>query len=343
MEKRVGTAMIGLGRWSRQLAAAIRRTDSLDLITCFSRAPENRQAFAADFGCRAARTLEEALTTPVVEAAIVSSPSYNHLEIARAAVENGLHVFVEKAMANTYAEGVQMASEVEAHGLVLMIGHEMRRLGSTRAMKRILEEGRLGKVVLSTGSMTLAGTFAPDNWRCHPETNHGGALMQLGIHPIENLIYLLGPVAEVQGYFAHVAAPADVDDIGVASLRFENGAVATVSSSYVSPTAYELHLYGDQANLHCVADMRVWPDALKVDLNTSLTFQTRAVCDPVAIAPQDPLREELDEFSRCVRGEAQPETGAREGLAAMAVVEAALQSFSAGRPVDPRPGGGIIY
>ena len=172
-------------------------------------------------------------------------------------LNTGIHVFVEKAMANTYSEGLQMAAEIEKHGLVLMVGHEMRRLGSTRAIKRILEEGRLGKVAMATGVMSLAGTFVPDNWRCHRETNHGGALMQLGIHPIENLIYLLGPVIEVRGYFAHVIAAADVDDVGVATLSFENRAVATVTSNYITPTAYELHLYGDQANLNCIVDMRV--------------------------------------------------------------------------------------
>lgn len=343
MEKYVGIAIIGLGRWSRQLAAAARRTTNLKLITCYSRTSENRQAFATDFGCLSAQTLEEALTTPGVEAAIISSPSYNHLELTRACAQHGIHIFVEKAMANTYAEGLQMAAEVDERGLVMMVGHEMRRLGSTRAIKRILEEGRIGKVAMATGVMSLAGTFVPDNWRCHRETNHGGALMQLGIHPIENLIYLLGPVIEVRGYFAHVIAAADVDDIGVATLRFENGAVATVTSSYVSPTAYELHLYGDKANINCIADMRVWPDSLKVDPNTSLTYQTRTECESVPFDTQDPLMLELDEFARSVRGESRPETGAQQGLAAMAVVEAALQSFSTGKPVDPRPGGGIIY
>ncbi len=336
MKKQVGIVILGLGRWSRQLAAAAIRTEKLKLLTCYSRAAENRQAFATEFGCQIARTLEEALTTPGVKAALIASPSFTHLELQIACAQQGVHIFVEKAMTNTYAEGLQMAGEVEKHGLVLMVGHEMRRLGSTRAMKRILEEGRLGKIALATGVMNLAGTFVPDNWRCHRETNHGGALMQLGIHPIENLIYLLGPIDEVRGSFAHVVAPADVDDVGIATLHFENGPVATVASSYVSPTTYELHLYGEMANLDCIADMRTWPDSLKLDSNTSLTYQTRAVREPVLFEPLDSLRLELDEFARCVRGEARPETGAQQGLAAMAVVEAALRSYSTGQPVDPR-------
>ena len=336
MEKQVGVAILGLGRWSRQLAAAVTRTRTLKLLTCYSRTAENRQVFAGEFDVHASRTVEEALTYPGVEAAIISSPSHTHLELTRYCARHDIHIFVEKAMANTYEEGLQMIAEVQQRGLVLMVGHEMRRLGSTRAIKRLLEEGRIGRPVMANGIFTLAGTFIPDNWRCHRETNHGGALMQLGIHQIENLIYLLGPVNEVRGFFAHVSAPVDVDDVGIATLSFESGAVATVISNFISPHAYELHLYGEKANLDCVIDMRVWPDTLKTDANTSLTLQTRTLREPIPIEPQAPLELELDEFARCVRGETTPETGAQQGLAAMAVVEAALRSFATDEPVDPR-------
>lgn len=336
MDQQVGVAILGLGRWSRQLAAAVGRTNSLRLLTCYSRSPDNRASFAGEFGIHSSQTLEEALTYPGVEAVIISSPSHTHLELTRECARHNLHIFVEKAMANTYQEGLQMVAEVEQRGLVLMVGHEMRRLGSTRALKRLLEEDRIGRPVMASGVFTLAGTFIPDNWRCHRETNHGGALMQLGIHQIENLIYLLGPVKEVRGFFAHISAPVDVDDVGMATLAFESGAVGTVVSDFVSPSAYELHLYGEKANLNCVVDMRVWPDSLKVDSNTSLTFQTRTLLETVRIEPQDPLALELDEFARCVRDQAVPETGAEQGLAAMAVVEAALRSFAMHEPVDPR-------
>lgn len=336
MEKQVGVAILGLGRWSRQLAAAVIRTKSLKLLTCFSHSADNRGAFAGEFGIKPSATIEDALTYPGVESAIISSPSHTHLELARQCARHDIHIFVEKAMANTYEEALQMLAEAHSRDLVLMVGHEMRRLGSTRALKRLLEEGRIGRPVMANGIFTLAGTFIPDNWRCHRETNHGGALMQLGIHQIENLIYLLGPVKEVRGDFAHVSAPVDIDDVGIATLYFQGGAVATVISNFVTPIAYELHLYGEKANLDCIIDMRFWPDTLKVDSKTSLILQTRTLREPVSIEPQAPLDLELDEFARCVRHGTTPETGAQEGLAAMAVVEAALRSFATGHPVDPR-------
>jgi predicted dehydrogenase len=229
-----------------------------------------------------------------------------------------------------------MTAACQERGLVLMVGHEMRRLGSSRVMKKILEAGQLGRVVSATAVQTLAGTFQPDNWRCHRDSNRGGALMQLGIHQIETLQYLLGPVTAVQGFFAHLSAPADVDDTAIAHLTFASGTIATVTATYVSPSAYELHFYGDAANMSCVADMRVWPDALQVDPRTQLYLQTNRSLEPLPIAAQDVLALQNEEFARSVRGLAQPETGAKEALAALAVVEAALFSFEQGTPVDPR-------
>ncbi|HEX7973020.1 MAG TPA: Gfo/Idh/MocA family oxidoreductase, partial [Anaerolineales bacterium] len=275
MSRPVGIAILGLGGWSRKLAAAALRSQKIDLLTCYTRTPETRQAFAAEFGCLAAGSLEEALTTPGVEAALITSPSHTHLALARACAEHGRHVFVEKAMALTYADGLKMIREVHGRGLTLMVGHEMRRLGSHRAMKQILESGRLGQVSLATAGFTLAGSFMNNNWRTSRNTNRGGALMQLGIHQIENLIYLLGPVAQVRGFFAHTTAPVDVDDVGIANLIFESGAAGSVASTFVSPPTYEIHLFGSQMNLHCGIDMRVWPDARQVDPNTTLSLQRR--------------------------------------------------------------------
>jgi predicted dehydrogenase len=337
MPEPVGIALIGLGaRWGRQLAAAVGRVGGLALKTCYARTAETRQTFAAEFQCEAAPSLEAALEAPGVEAAIVAAPGHNHAEIALACAERGLHALVEKPMADSVEAAVRMRDAFARAGRVLMVNHEMRRLGSSQALKQLVEAGRLGRVVAAMASLTLAGTFSPDNWRCHRETNRGGAMMQLGIHQIDTLMYLLGPVTQVQGRLAHVAAPVDVDDAGAVQLTFASGAVAAVVATFVSPKGYALHLYGDRANVDCLADMSVWPDARRVDAATQLTLQTAQGREPVAIEPQDCLALQLDEFARSVRGSTQPATGAAEGLAALAVVEAAIQSQATGQPVDPR-------
>ena len=104
-------------------------------------------------------------------------------------------------------------------------------------------------------------------------------------------------------------------------LEFESGALGTIADSYVSPRTYSIRLHGTDAVLEYRADMSVWPDAARVDEQTTLTLAG----EPVEFEQIDPLREELEEFARCIAGESVPETGAAEGLAALRVILDAIE------------------
>ena len=331
----IGVAMIGLGNWSYQLGQAIRRTPQVELVSCYTRTPEKRQKFATAFGCTSASTLEELLETPAVQAVLIATPAHVHTELTVTCARSGLHVFVEKPMSTSLAGALQMVVACRENGVVLMVGHEMRRLGSVRAIKELLQDNALDQVVAATAAMTLNGRFEPDNWRCHRDSNRGGALMQLGIHPIENLNYLFGQPQSVRGAFTNVVAPGGIDDVGAAVITYQGGTQAVVSASYVSPSSQRLSLYGTRANLYQVSDMRVWPDAAAVDGNTELTLENGVERRQMPITPRDVLVEQMEDFAASIRHGRPPETGAREGLMAVAVVEAALRSAAQGGQVDP--------
>ena len=178
--------------------------------------------------------------------------------------------------------------------------------------------------------MSLTGSLTPEAWRAQRERNPGGPIMQLGIHHVDTLAYWLGPVQRASGCFAHVESEADIDDVGVVMLRFESGALGSLTGSYVSPKTLSLRLFGTDAVLDYRADFSVWPDARALDGVTTLSLAG----EPVDFEERDMLAEELAEFGRCIRGEAEPETGADEGIAALAVVLEALGS-RAMRPTVP--------
>jgi predicted dehydrogenase len=147
--------------------------------------------------------------------------------------------------------------------------------------------------------------------------------MQLGIHHVDTLAYLLGPVARTTGRFARVHTPAEVDDVGVATIEFEAGALAAVTGSYVSPHVFSLRLQGTAGVLDYRADLAaVWPAAERVDEVSTLTVDG----EPVAFEQRDMLAEELAELGAAVRGEAVVETGAAEGIAALRVILDAVAS-----------------
>jgi predicted dehydrogenase len=188
----------------------------------------------------------------------------------------------------------------------------------------------LGQVVLAEANFSLPGSLTPDKWRYYRETCPGGPLMQLGVHHADTLQYWLGPVRRVHGSFARLSTEAEIDDVGSALLEFESGARGALNSSYVSPKTFYLRLFGTEANLFYETDMSIWPNAEKMDPATTLTLQTKSGTETIDFDTRDMLMDELDEFARCVRGEAVPETGAAEGLAALRVIRGALESHENG-------------
>jgi predicted dehydrogenase len=318
-----GVAVVGTGMWAPRLAEAAGRA-GLDVAACFCRNEDSRREFAERFGCEPAASLEEAIEHPGVEGVLLVTPNDVHEEQALACAERGRHVFVEKPIADSVEAGERMRQACAEAGVTLMVGHAFRRLGAARRVKELVESSALGRVALAEANMSLPGTFKPEAWRADRDRNPGGPIMQLGIHHVDTLSYWLGPVARATGRFAHVHTHADIDDVGLVTLEFESGALGSLTGSYVSPKTLSLRLLGTEAVLDYSADFSVWPDARALDGVTTLTVNGEAV----EFEERDMLAEELDEFGRCIRGKAEPETGADEGIAALSVVVEAL----AGQP-----------
>ncbi|HEX8854052.1 MAG TPA: Gfo/Idh/MocA family oxidoreductase [Thermoleophilaceae bacterium] len=314
-------ALVGTGMWGPRLAAAAERA-GLRLVTCFSRDDERRGEFAERFSCQAAASFEDAIGHPEVGGVILATPNDVHAEQALACAERGRHVFVEKPIADTTEAGERMREACETAGVTLMVGHAFRRLGAARRAKELVDEGALGRVVLAEANFSLPGKLGPQAWRYYRDRNPGGPLMQLGIHHVDTLAHLLGPVRRSSGRFAHVHTQAEIDDVGVVVLEFQSGALGSVTGSYVSPKTFDIRLFGTDAVIEYRTDMSVWPDAEKMDPATTLTLSGSRV----EFDERDMLAEELAEFGRCIRGEAEPETGADEGIAALRVVLDAVAS-----------------
>ena len=329
----VGVALIGTGMWAGQVARAAARTPAVELVTCFSRDAGRREAFAVEAGCEAASSFEAAVDDPRVEVVLLVTPNFTHAEQAAACAERGKHVFVEKPIADTLEDGQAIRAACEDAGVALLIGHDLRRLGAARAVKQLVDEGALGRVVQADLNFSLTGTLKPGSWRYRRETCPGGPLLQLGVHHADTLLYWLGPAERVQGSFARLVTEAEIDDVGVALVDLESGARATIASSYVSPKTYSARLLGTEAVLDYGVEASVWPRADLLDSAATLRLTTADGSRDVPFEQRDVLVEELDELAHCARGEAEPETGAQEGLAALAIVLGAVESDAAGAPV----------
>lgn len=324
----VKVASVGIGWWSGVLADAIGRGNDLKIVAGTSRSPEKREKFAATHGCRAVESYEAVLRDPEVEGVVITTPHSVHAEHIVAAAQAGKHVFVDKPFTLTAADGRRATEACRRAGVVLAVGHQRRRQAANRAAKRLIDEGALGRIVQIEGNFSADVGFTlvkPGAWRSVPGEAPAGAMTNLGIHHVDTYQYLLGPIARVTAFSRRLALTGvEVDDATSILFEFASGTLGYLGTSWVHAiwTRY-ITVHGTEAQIYAEND------------GAQLLVARRGQPKPEAVPlpSVDPLAEELSEFARCVRTGARPEVGGEEGTAAIAVLDAIVESAASGRAV----------
>jgi predicted dehydrogenase len=317
-------ACLGMGWWSDVLADAIQRSGKLTIAACYSRSEEKRQKFAGKYGCQAARSYEEILDDRGIEAIINTTPNSVHLETTAAAAKAGKHVFLDKPIANTIADARALTEACRRAKVVLALGYQRRRESHFRWVREHLAVfGRLVNAEANISRDRL-GKIDLGSWRYTAEGMPGGVMLQIGIHYTDVLEYLLGPVKAVTGSFVRLVLPGDNPDVASLILEHENGALSTLNASYASASEYYLmNIYGKEATAY-------------YDMHGGLRVLRRdgAKAEAVPCKPNDTIVEELEEFMRAVRGDAEPEMDGEKSTASLAVILGGIKSAREGRRVE---------
>ena len=323
---RIKVGIVGIGWWSGVLAGVIGKIDALELRACYTRSEDKAAAFAARFGCEAVGSYEAMLALDDLDGVILTTPNSAHRAGAEAAARAGKHVFVEKPISNTLEDGWAMIAACEAAGVVLAVGHSYRRHGALRHLRRLIDDGELGRISLAEGVFSNDNglKLKPGLWRSDPAEIPGGCLMQIGIHQIDNLLYLLGPVSDVSAYFNRLETEPEVEDVTALLMRFGSGAIGYVAADYISPRRFTLAVHGTKANAFFDMD------------NDGLRLQRtgEAKPSPVEYEQADHLSAELEDFAAAVLGNSGPEIDGRRAMVPLAIVLAAGRSSTEGRSVS---------
>lgn len=322
----VRVACLGMGWWSDVLADAIGRTGEIEIVTCFTRSGDKRDAFAEKYGCRAVGSYEELLADDSVQAVINTTPNSVHLETVRQSAEAGKHVFLDKPIANTIADGKAITQACEDGDVILSVGYQRRRESHFRWVRDKIEAGDFGKLVQAEGNISRdrLGKIDLSSWRYQSTGMPGGVMLQIGIHYTDVLEMLMGPVKRVSAMSARLVLPGDNPDVANLILEHENGAISNLTASYASASEYYLmNIYGKEASAY-------------YDLFQGLRYLERdsGEANPIACEKNDTIVEELEEFAACVRGEATPEVGGLRATESLAVIRAGAKSAIEGRAVD---------
>jgi predicted dehydrogenase len=302
------------------------RSDKFVIRSCYTRSADKRAAFAAKYRCTEASTYEEILADKSIDAIINTTPNNVHLETTQQAAEAGKHVFLDKPIANTLAEGRAITEACRKAGVVLALGYQRRRESQFRWIKQQIDAGVFGKLVNAEANISRdrLGKIDLTSWRYQAEGMPGGVMLQIGVHYVDVLEYLMGPIVSVSGQAAQLVLPGDNPDVASLLLQHENGALSTVNASYASATEnYVMNIYGKESSAY-------------YDLQGGLRFIKRGTekSESIPFTKNDTFVDELDEFAMAVRGHGTPETGGDYATRSLGVIRAGIISAREGRRVQ---------
>ena len=329
----IGICQFGAGRIGRIHAANVAAHPKATLRYVVDVAEQTAESLAERYGAAVADA-PTALGDATVDAVIVASTTDTHAELIEAAARAGKAIFCEKPIDLDLGPVDRCLAEVERRGVMLMVGFNRRFDPSFAALHRTLGEGRIGRIELV--SITSRDPEPPP---MDYVKGSGGLFRDLTIHDFDMARWLLGeePV-EVFAWASclvddAIGAAGDVDT-AVVVLKTAGGAICQINNSRRA-------VYGYDQRIEVLGSSGMLQAGNRTPTSVELSTADGIVRDkPLYFFLEryaDSYRAELDHFIACVRGEATPLIGARDGRMALVLAEAAWESHRRGKPVKVRP------
>jgi predicted dehydrogenase len=325
----IQAAIVGLGRWGMNLVNSAADSAGLRFTVANSRTRQTADAFCREKNLRWTSDLDEVLRDPAIDAVVFATPHSQHPDqVVRAAVA-GKHVFVEKPFALTLREADQMLEAAGKAGIVLAAGFNRRFHPSMTRLRDAVRGGLLGSIVSIGAEQTaLHGLYLTEAaWRVQPEESPGGAMTPIGVHLVDGMIDLIGPIESV---FATVGrrAAALADDTTDVLLRFRNGVSGHIFCSTAATPNYRMAVYGTGAFAEILGhQMNVFR------VVESLPGEAFGLAQPVVHETKgfNMLTAELDSFAASIEAKRPFPTSLSDIRHGVAVFEAILRSAETGQ------------
>jgi len=238
LRKRVAMAkikfgIVGCGHIARVHAEEIMTLPGAELKVVCDSNPRALHDFSSRYGVSGFLYYGEMLSEKALDVVVICTPSGLHAEMGIRAARSGKHVLIEKPMALSLDEADRLIDVCKKEGVLLSVVLQNRYRPPFLALKSALEAGRFGK--LSHASATVRWNrdeayFRNNPWR-GKKNEDGGVVMNQAIHSVDMLQWLMGPVDSVFAYTANRYRPIEAEDVGVAALKFKNGALGVVEAA----------------------------------------------------------------------------------------------------------------
>ncbi len=241
-------AIYGCGAIARTHAEAILNIENAELFACADLSEASASLFAEKYKIKKYDSLDALCADADIDVINVCTPSGTHADIATRVLAANKNIILEKPMAITGADCDRIIEAADgSHGKLTVIS-QLRTSPDIRRLKSMIDSGELGRILLCELNMNYyrSDEYYKGSWRGTKLMDGGGALMNQGIHGIDILGYLVGKVTRVGSIVRTVAHDIEVEDLAVANLEFESGALGIVTASTATSPGFDrkLKIYG---------------------------------------------------------------------------------------------------
>ncbi len=333
--------IVGTGSISAIHAKAIVAMECSTLHSVYNHRLESAEKLASEYDVKAFSELDKFLADPQLEIVTIATPSGAHFEPAMAALKAGKHVICEKPLEITTARIDELIAMAEATGKVLAAILNRRFNPAMGAFKTACEQGRFGKLTSASCYIKwfrAQAYYDSAAWRGTWALDGGGALMNQGIHCIDALLYLAGPVLSVQAATACLAHERiEVEDTAIAMLEFKNGARGVIEGSTCNWSASghpaRIQLCGTEGSVFLADEtFEIWdfknPLPHDAEIHKKImrgTVPGLGANDPKAIHYLQHQRN-FEEVISAIHDGREPLTSSREARKSVALIAAIYQS-----------------
>ncbi|MEV4781969.1 Gfo/Idh/MocA family protein [Burkholderia sp. LMU1-1-1.1] len=337
--RKVRFALVGCGRIAQNhFAALAQHAERCQLVAVCDVDPAALARAAAQTGATPFARLDQMLAKSEVDAVVITTPSGLHPEQAVRVAAAGRHVITEKPMATRWEDAKRMVGACDAAGVRMFVVKQNRRNATLQLLKSAVDKKRFGRIYMVNLNVFWTrpqSYYNSAGWRGTWEFD-GGAFMNQASHYVDLIDWIVGPVESLQAYTATLARDIEVEDTGVISLRWRNGALGSMN---VTMLAYPHNLEGSITILGekgtariggvAVNEVQQWQFAEPDEDDARVREASYATTSVYGFG--HPLY--YDNVIKVLRGEAEPETDGREGLKSLEVLIAAYRSARDGRRV----------
>ena len=322
---RVG--VIGYGYWGPRIARNF-SGNGCELAAICDKSPDSlRRAKQAFPGVNVTSDLKEVMCSPEIDAVAVITPVWTHFELAKAAIENGKHVFVEKPFTSNVEQAEQLIELAERKNRIIMVDHTFLFTGAVRKIRELIDEGALGKLYYYDSTRVNLGLFQHDV----------NVLWDLAPHDLSIMDYLIqrDPDTVIATGQNHLNG---LEDVAYMTIYFDDSIIAHINVNWLSPVKVRTTLLGGEKKMVVWNDLEADEKVKLYDKGVNISNGQQGVYDLLVsyrsgdmwapkIEQTEALSGEARYFAECVEKNQKPFNDGVAGLRVVKLLEAADKSL----------------